>query len=84
MVYLTTIEFLKSKRLILNDFYSDDMRKKAKRQYRKSGNKSVTSGRNSYSFIAVSKHLSIHKHGRTSMDPVFPGKRQESNEQEKS
>lgn len=52
------------------------MRKRVKRQYQKSGNKNVRSGRNSYSFIAVSKRLSIHRHGRTSMDPVFPGKKQ--------
>lgn len=61
------------------------MRKRVKRQYQKSGNKNVRLGRNSYSFIAVSKRLSIHRHGRTSsMDPVFPGKKQATSEQEKS
>ena len=60
------------------------MRKRVKRPYQKSGNKNVRSEPNSYSFIAVSKRLSIHRHGRTSMDPVFPGKKQAKSEQEKS
>lgn len=55
------------------------MRKKAKRQDRKTENKKVQSRRNSYSFISVSKHESIHRHGRKAMDPVFPGKKQDSN-----
>ena len=60
------------------------MRKRLKRLYQNSGNNNVRSGRYSYSFIAVSKRLSIHRHGRTSMDPVFPGKKQATSEQEKS
>ena len=60
------------------------MRKRVKRQYQKSGNKNVRSEPNSYSFIAVSKRLSIHRHGRTSMDPVFPGKKQATSNKKKA
>lgn len=79
MACLITIEFLKNKKLSSNKIYCDKMRKKAKRQDRRTEHKKVQSGRNSYSFISVSKHESIHRHGRKAMDPVFPGKKQDSN-----